>query len=196
MANEAAEFRPEPFPSHSLGEALSSTSEFLDLIRSYKRLGSATWSHSDPGGLLDLIGSYLHLVTLFNHLFQQLHHALSSGGSLTQGDTMQGLQPLPNLHLSGFAVSEGRLQMRILLQATQHQFREVEKDLGIPPEFAVSLFPGGPNNGINDDYIQGLFRVIFSENQNDQGNMVSASSTSKLRVTITSISQLLDELEN
>lgn len=196
MVDEAAESRPEPFPSHSLGEALSSTSEFLDLIRLYKRLGSATWSHSDPGGLLDLIGCYLHLVSLFNHLFQQLHHALRSGGSPAQGDTMQGLQPLPNLHLSGFAVSEGRLQMRILLQATQHQFREVEKDLGIPPEFAVSLLPGGPNNGIHGDYIQALFKVTFREEQNNQGNTVLASSTSKLRVTIASIGRLLDELEN
>ncbi|KAI6777544.1 uncharacterized protein J7T54_003694 [Emericellopsis cladophorae] len=191
----AAESPREPLCSHALGAALSSTSEFLDIIQSYKRLSRSAQHVDNPTMLLDLLSFYFHLVSVFNYFFRQLYDALGSG-SFQQDTALRGLHPLPNLNLSGFAVSGGKLQTRILLQAAHHQFKQIERNLGVPPEHAVSLRTRDANDSICDNRLRTIFQAVFSKNQNGPGITVSPSSTSTLRTSFVMISRRLDEIDN
>lgn len=147
--------------SEAIGKALESNSRFISLIQAFAKgnsgqakSGASLLTLEDDVAasplrlscLLNILSTYLRLIVLFDKLFGCLHHALladkavstvpASGQATSSCPT--GFQLLPGLQLAGFSVVQSSFQVRILIEAVQHQFESMETDLSLPPELRVS----------------------------------------------------------
>lgn len=138
--------------SKEFGDALSSTSEFMAIIKSklddISLEESATrheaWYLMNLSCILNLISYYLLIVGVFEKLILRLHERMTLDISearcldLSKRSYQAGPQAFPGLHLGSFHVRQSSLQTKILLQIIEHQFEMIEKGLGLPVELRVS----------------------------------------------------------
>ncbi|KAH6658992.1 hypothetical protein BKA67DRAFT_543169 [Truncatella angustata] len=176
----------------SFGEALAATSEFSSILRSYNTTNftsqSASRSVLSVVVTLDVMSAYLQIIDIHENLFAGLHQQLcTSAGQLTTS-----LQTLPGLSLAGFAVEQGSLQTKILLQAVIHQFETIERILGLPVELRVSNRKDTYMVGLLDgEWGRNLVKALMGSvlSQNDLRGM---SKLDSLRRNIENVKRFLE----
>ncbi|KAH7312679.1 hypothetical protein B0I35DRAFT_481115 [Stachybotrys elegans] len=184
------------FPSQAFGTALRSTSELLSILSLDSGDGtdpsqsplSDSMAAQDPSTSFLILSSYLQLVDIFDHLFHQLHHALQS---TEPSSWNEGLQTVPGLSLFGFSVSEGGLQTRILLQATQHQLERIERQLGVPPEYAIFSQREENTEAARSMGSGSVFRIMLESQRYSSSPM--PQSFASLRANIARVANLLSQ---
>ena len=152
-----------PSGSNPYGDALSDTSEFVNILQSYDaafRNGSTSTSKLslDIIIILDIVSGYLQLIDIYDCLIADLYKELC-GSSKTSS---VGLQTLPGLTLAGFSVKQGNLQTSILLQTIIHHFQTAERILGLPLELRVSNRKDVYQRGLlGGERATNLFRAVL-----------------------------------
>ncbi|RYO90775.1 hypothetical protein DL762_002521 [Monosporascus cannonballus] len=158
---------------NAFGDALRSTSQLLVIMQSSFLSGKETTEPAggngafttssttrfsslplSPAGILNLLSSFLRLVTIFDYLLIRLleksHHTDGKGAS-SSPNPYSGSSPqtLPGLHLlADFPLHQRSLQIKILIQKILHQFEIIERILGLPVQLRIS--------DRQDDYWTGL----------------------------------------
>ena len=145
--------------SEAVGKALESNSRFISLIQDFTKCDMAQVPDNDGSRflndqdttsplrfpcLLNILSTYLRLVVLVDKLFQRLRGSILAERStlavppVGSSTSSHGFQLLPGLQLAGFSVVQGSFQIRILIEALQHQFEIMETQLGLPRRLRVS----------------------------------------------------------
>ena len=166
--------------SQPYGDALRSTSEFLEILLCYDNgntsatavsLTQRQSAISDVSNapvnftyVLNLVSCYLRIIGIFDSLLRQLHELQCRKGITPPdyGVVVAGLQILPDLHLAGFPVEQGSLQTKILIQAIEHQFELIERSLGLPVELRVSDRREDYHSGLlQNEWARSLMQAIL-----------------------------------
>lgn len=83
--------------------------------------------------ILSLASCYLHLITIYNVLLQQMCVTLQEP-SFT---SLENLQIVSGLRLAEFRVHDNGLQVKIFVQVMEHQLELIEKALGLPDQYRL-----------------------------------------------------------
>lgn len=202
------------------GDALSDVSEFLLIIQSYRSLPQENATEGARLGIivmLNLLSAYLQIIAIYNKLLQclcsQLFGSASSSSSccsspspaysstsiLDHGEAR--LQTLPGLQLAGFAIRQGNLQTKIIVDAMLHYFASVERLLGLPAELCVtdksrrntSYSRQDTGGGLfeSDEHIRGLLAALInSGNGNSTGKSFQMATTGGEHCWLSALSSL------
>ena len=82
---------------------------------------------------LSLLSSHLHLMAMYNALFRRIRASLSR----IPAASIPALQVVPGLHLAGFPVHHGGLQIKMLIQVIEHHLETIDGALGLPAKYRV-----------------------------------------------------------
>jgi hypothetical protein len=176
-----AETPPGKSANH-VADALRVTSEFVDLVRKQTQsridseisvttpapVSAALPNLSTPTALL-LISAYLQLLHLFETVFhrvEEFFRHLSPQDWATRPACAQG-----RVTVTGIAEVDGRLQVRVVLQAIEHQLDTLGRLLGLPGEFCLSeaLMNDGAEGLLGAERVSGLVRVVLGNGGRETG---------------------------
>lgn len=83
--------------------------------------------------VLMLLAGHLQLVQLYDAIFLRTYVTLQA----VPYEQLVAYQSLPEMQLSGFPVVPGTLQIKIIFQVIGHYLREIERFIGLPPEYRL-----------------------------------------------------------
>lgn len=188
--------REIPWNSKLFGAVLCDTSEFLAILQSYHS-PSGSDSNNQLGSivLLNILLSYLQIITIYNKLLQSLGKRLfesSSTSSPLATDDSGGdeMQILPGLQLAGFFVQQENLQTRILMDAMLHQFASIERSLGLPFEFQVTERPQK-----TDGKCSGKGTSLFENDQRAKDMLAAVDSNRRGLHALVSLKDMVRKLD-
>lgn len=83
--------------------------------------------------ILNLASCYLHLITIYNVLLQQMCVTLQEPSC----PSLENLQIVRGQKMAEFRVHDSELQVKILVQVMEHQLELIEKALGLPDQYRL-----------------------------------------------------------
>lgn len=149
--------------TNSLPHILESTSNFLSFVQALRASSSSSQSSGrdysvrasgsrtspsqqssrsglstrmspiDMSTVLMLLAGHLQLVQLYDAIFLRTYVTLQA----VPYEQLVAYQSLPEMQLSGFPVVPGTLQIKIIFQVIGHYLREIERFIGLPPEYRL-----------------------------------------------------------
>lgn len=149
-------------PVNPIVSVLQSTSKFASFLqvlrasscsssqspsRDYNGPGSPTFSSQpsmrtetssrlsalDIPMVLMLLAGHLQLIRLLDAIFWRCYIFLRE----SPYEEISASQPLPGLNLGGLPITQGHLHFKIILQVLEHNLQQVERFIGLPPEYRL-----------------------------------------------------------
>lgn len=83
--------------------------------------------------ILMLLAGHLQLIQLYDAIFALTRESLPE----MPYEQLAAFQPIPDLQLAGFPITQGHLQIKIMFQVIRHYLQQIERSMGLPPEYRI-----------------------------------------------------------
>ncbi|PYI00036.1 hypothetical protein BO71DRAFT_393679 [Aspergillus ellipticus CBS 707.79] len=136
--------------------------------------------------ILMIIACHLQIVQIYEFIFSQGRVSLQA----MPEEDIAGFRMLGGLQLAGIPLSQGHLQVKILIQVIEHQLHQMERLMGLPVEYRLSGRTEAYNGLLSSFESMTLLRAAMSRTEGDQGN-AGINRILSLKETMKKVQQML-----
>ncbi|PWY82163.1 hypothetical protein BO70DRAFT_396461 [Aspergillus heteromorphus CBS 117.55] len=136
--------------------------------------------------ILMVIACHMQILQMYDFIFSQSQVTLQA----MPEEDIAGFRMLDGLQLAGIPLSQGHLQLKILIQVIEHQLHQIERLMGLPVEYRVAgrnqSYPGLLSSSESLD----LLRASMSQTEGGHGKSGMQSILS-LKESMRKVQQML-----